>query len=639
MSHASPLIEHDILSYLRQHEQKDLLRFITCGSVDDGKSTLIGRLLHDSALIYEDHLAAITKDSARFGTTGDAPDLALLVDGLQSEREQGITIDVAYRYFSTDKRKFIIADTPGHEQYTRNMATGASTASLAIILVDARKGVLTQTKRHTSIVTLLGIKHLVLAVNKMDLVGWSHERFDEVVRAYGSVLDRLDVRGADVTALPISALLGDNVVRASEHMPWFAGQPLMHVLETIDIQRDVNLTDLRFPVQYVVRPDQSFRGYAGTIASGTVRIGDEVMVLPSRKRSFVRAVVTFGRDLETASAPHCVTLTLEDDIDVARGDTIVHPQSAPTVGTAFDATIVWMHEQPLTVGRLYDLKLGTSTTQASITRIHHRRDVNTLEREPTDRLGLNEIGRCSIELAAPLAFDPYDTLPSTGSFILIDRITHATVAGGMVRSTTRVGVADRATNVTWHESKITKAMRAKLKHQAPCVLWFTGLSGAGKSTIANALEQRLAVMGHHTYLLDGDNVRHGLNRDLGFSDEDRVENIRRVGEVARLMVDAGLIVIAAFISPFRSDRQLVRSMFEDGEFLEVFVDVPLNVAEQRDPKGLYKQARAGAIRSFTGIDSPYEPPGHPEVRLRTDVDDAAACVEHIIDVLARRRTT
>jgi len=636
MSHASPLIHSDILTYLEQHQHKDLLRFITCGSVDDGKSTLIGRLLHDSALIYEDQLAAVTKDSKRYGTTGDAPDLALLVDGLQSEREQGITIDVAYRYFSTDRRKFIIADTPGHEQYTRNMATGASTASLAIILVDARKGVLPQTKRHTSIVTLLGIKHLLLAVNKMDLVDWSQARFDEIVADYRSVLTKLGVRDADLIPVPISALTGDHVVHPSQHMPWHDGPPLMHVLEHLDLRRDRNFTDLRFPVQYVNRPHHEFRGYAGTLQSGTIHVGDEIMVLPSRRRSRVESIVTHRGEHESATAPHAITLTLADDIDVARGDMIVHPNNAPSVGDAFDATVVWMSDGPLRPGQLYDIKLGVKMTQATVRHILHRRDMHSLEHVPADQLALNEIGLCSLSLATNVPFDLYDTLPATGSFILIDRLTHATVGAGMIRASTRTTPPDRATNVVWADTKVTKAMRASLKTQRPCVLWFTGLSGAGKSTIANALEQRLAAMGHHTYLLDGDNVRHGLNRDLGFNDEDRVENIRRIGEVAKLMVDAGLIVITAFISPFRGDRQMVRDLLNPGEFVEVFVDVPLDVAERRDPKGLYRRARAGEIRHFTGIDSPYEPPPHPEIHLRTDDEDVNACVERALAALRER---
>ncbi|MDZ7800814.1 MAG: sulfate adenylyltransferase subunit CysN [Trueperaceae bacterium] len=630
MSHQSPLIETDIHAYLKQHEHKDLLRFITCGSVDDGKSTLIGRLLHDAHLIYDDQLAALTHDSGRYGTTGDAPDLALLVDGLQSEREQGITIDVAYRYFSTEKRKFIIADTPGHEQYTRNMATGASTSSLAVVLIDARKGVLPQTKRHTSIVTLLGIRHLVVAVNKMDLVDYAQDRFEEIVREYREVLRKLDAQDVDLHVVPISALTGDNVVNPSAAMPWYDGPPLMRVLETIDLRQDQNFTDLRFPVQYVSRPDHAFRGYAGTIASGTLRVGDEVMVLPSRKRSRVKHIVTWDGDLRQAAAPRAVTVTLEDELDVTRGDMLVHPGNAPSVGDAFDATVVWMSEQPLEPGRLYDLKLGTKVTQGTVRRLAHKQNPNTLVREPADRLHLNEIGDCSFTLASPVAFDPYGTQPATGSFIVIDRVSDVTVGAGMIQRSARTTAPDRATNVTWHQTRIDKAARAAQKNQTPRVLWFTGLSGAGKSTIANALEQKLVAMGHHTYLLDGDNVRHGLNRDLGFGDDDRVENIRRIGEVAKLFTDAGLIVITAFISPFRSDRQLVRDMFEQGEFVEVLVDTPLELAEQRDPKGLYAKARTGQIQNFTGIDSPYERPQRPDVHLDTEGMTVEECVEALV---------
>ena len=635
MSHASPLIATDILTYLEQHRDKDLLRFITCGSVDDGKSTLIGRLLHDSALIYEDQLAAVTRDSVRFGTTGDQPDLALLVDGLQSEREQGITIDVAYRYFSTAKRKFIIADTPGHEQFTRNMATGASTANLAIILVDASKGILEQTRRHTSIVTLLGIRTLLLAINKMDLVAWSQTRFEHLVGEFRSVLTKLNVTDAELIPVPISALAGDNVVHGSAHMPWFAGPPLMRVLESIEIDRGAGFDDLRFPVQYVNRPNSTFRGYAGTLASGSVRVGDEVMVLPSRKRSRVQSIVTFEGERKHASAPHAVTLTLTHDLDIARGDMLIHPDNAPSVSDAFEATIVWMADQPLRPGRLYDIKLGTTTTQATIEGVVHRRDTVTLDRVPADHLALNEIGRCALRLASVIPYDPYDTLPATGSFILIDRVTNSTVGAGMIRTAGRIAPPDRATNVRWQDTSVTKELRASLKHQRPCVLWFTGLSGAGKSTIANALEQRLTTMGYHTYLLDGDNVRHGLNRDLGFNDEDRVENIRRIAEVAKLMVDAGLIVLTAFISPFRSDRQMVRDMFDHTEFLEAFINAPLEVAERRDPKGLYARARAGKIHQFTGIDSPYEPPTRPEVHMRTDAETIDACVERALQALTK----
>ena len=633
MSHNSPLIADDIQAYLQQHERKDLLRFITCGSVDDGKSTLIGRLLHDAQLIYEDQLAAVTVDSRRFGTTGDAPDLALLVDGLQSEREQGITIDVAYRYFSTTKRKFIIADTPGHEQYTRNMATGASTASLAIILVDARKGVLQQTRRHTAIVRLLGIRHLLLTVNKMDLVDWSQDRYVDILSEYQEVLGKLGSGDLDLRAVPVSALRGDNVVNRSANAAWYDGPTLMRTLESIDVRRDLNIADLRFPIQYVIRSDDAFRGYAGTVASGSLQIGDEVMVLPSRRRSRVKRIVTYDGDLREASASHAISVTLHDDIDVGRGDMIVHPDNAPTVGDGFDATVVWMSDAPLKPGQLYDIKIGTKTTQAMVRSVDLKHDINALELEPAECLELNEIGRCTFSLVSAVPFDPYATLPATGSFILIDRSTNVTVGAGMIDHATRMSRPDRATNVSWHHTNVTKAMRAHQKHQKPMVMWFTGLSGAGKSTIANALELRLVAMGQHTYLLDGDNVRHGLNRDLGFGDEDRVENIRRIGEVAKLMVDAGIIVLAAFISPFRSDRQMVRGLFAPDEFMEVFVDAPLEVAEARDPKGLYARARSGQIKDFTGVDSPYEPPHEPDIHLRTEALSVDEAVEYILGIL------
>ncbi len=637
MSHQSSLIEHDIERYLEQHERKELLRFITCGSVDDGKSTLIGRLLHDSKLIYEDQLAAVKADSSRFGTTGDEIDLALLVDGLQSEREQGITIDVAYRYFSTDKRKFIIADTPGHEQYTRNMATGASTAQLAVILIDARKGVLTQTRRHSYLVSLLGIRHLVIAINKMDLVDFAQETFERIRDAYLEFARDLGLEDPNgLHFVPISALDGDNVVSRSNRTPWYDGPTLMELLEQVDLSADRNFSDLRFPVQYVNRPNRDFRGYAGTIASGTVRRGDEVMVLPSRKRSRVKNIITYDGDLTEASAPLAVTITLEDELDVGRGDTLVHPNNAPSVGTSFDATIVWMAEAPLVPGRQYHIKIGHRMAQGIVQRIYHRTDVNTFEQHPAQQLGLNEIGLCQVALTEAVAFDAYEVLPTTGSFIFIDRLSNATVGAGMIARSTRPPLADKATNVVWHRHRISKETRAALKNQKPCILWFTGLSGSGKSTISNALEQHLVGLGHHTYLLDGDNVRHGLNKDLGFNDADRVENIRRIGETAKLFVDAGLIVITAFISPFRSDRNMVRSLVEDDEFLEIFVDTPIEICEQRDPKGLYARARLGEIENFTGIDSPYERPVRPEVHLRTTEMGVEECVEAVVGELRSR---
>lgn len=614
MSHQSALIEQDILSYLKQHEQKELLRFITCGSVDDGKSTLIGRLLHDSKMIYEDQLAAISKDSNRFGTTGDDTDLALLVDGLQSEREQGITIDVAYRYFSTDKRKFIIADTPGHEQYTRNMATGASSANLAIILIDARHGIMTQTRRHSFIVSLLGIRHVILAVNKMDLVDYGETAFESIKESYLEFAKSLKMHNIHV--IPISALKGDNVVNRSEEMSWYQGETLMQKLETIDISESYNFGNLRFPVQYVNRPNLNFRGYAGTIASGTLNVGDEIMVLPSRKSSKIKNIVTFDGDLHEAHAPLAVTVTLEDELDISRGDMLVHPDNAPSVGSSFDAQIIWMSENALSVGRQYDIKSNSKISQGVIQQIYHRTDVNTLEKHEASTLELNEIGLCQVALAQELSYDPYHVLPATGSFIVIDRLSNITVGAGMITKSTRAAKPAQVTNVVKQETKVSKEERSVQKQQTPRIVWFTGLSGSGKSAFANALEQRLFELGKHSYMLDGDNMRLGLNKNLTFNDEDRVENIRRIGEVAKILVDAGLIVLASFISPFRSERSMVRSMVQEGEFIEVFVDTPLEICEQRDPKGLYARARLGEIENFTGISSPYEVPLSADLTLR-----------------------
>ena len=626
MSHQSTMIAENIEAYLKEHEQKDLLRFITCGSVDDGKSTLIGRLLHDSKMIYEDQLAAITRDSKKSGTTGKI-DLALLVDGLQSEREQGITIDVAYRYFSTDKRKFIIADTPGHEQYTRNMATGASTASLAIILIDARYGVQTQTRRHSYICSLLGIKHLIVAVNKMDIVDYSQERFDEIVADYKEFAKDLEV--PDIRFVPLSALEGDNVVSISEKTPWYADAgyealPLMDILETVDVTEDSNLTDLRFPVQYVNRPNLNFRGYCGTLAAGTVTPGQQIKVLPSGKISTVERIVTFDGDLDVAWPGQAVTLTLTDEIDISRGDMIVATDSDLEPCTAFTADVVWMHENPLLVGKEYEIKLGTSSVIGRVGRIIHQTDVNTMARNEAENVPLNGIARVQVELTQPLAMDSYQRSPHTGSFVFIDRLSNITIGAGMVKDTLS------ASNVVWHDMAVTKQRRAERNKQKPCIIWFTGLSGAGKSTIANLVEKKLARMNRHTFLLDGDNVRHGLNKDLGFTDADRVENIRRVGEVAKLMTDAGLIVITAFISPFRAERDMVRSMMQPGEFIEVHIDTTLADAEARDVKGLYKKARSGQLKNFTGIDSPYEAPEDPEIRIDTAVMTAEEAADAIV---------
>ncbi|WP_110600360.1 sulfate adenylyltransferase subunit CysN [Salinicola lusitanus] len=608
MSHTSNLIADNISEYLKEHEQKDLLRFITCGSVDDGKSTLIGRLLHDSKMIYEDQLAAITQASKTSGTTGDKVDLALLVDGLQSEREQGITIDVAYRFFSTDKRKFIIADTPGHEQYTRNMATGASTASLAIILIDARYGIQTQTRRHSYICSLLGIRHLIVAINKMDLVDYSQTRYDEIVADYQRFSTNLN--DANLHFVPISALEGDNVVNPSENMSWYAksgGEALLPLLERVDVKHDSNLEDLRFPVQYVNRPNLNFRGYCGTLAAGILRPGDVIRVLGSGKSSSVESLITYDGELEAAYPGQAITVTLKDEIDISRGDMLVTADSKLEPTTAFTADIVWMHDTPLEVGREYELKAGTSVVSGRVARIIHQTDVNTLERHQAQNLPLNGIARCQIEVKQPLALDPYVRSPHSGNFIIIDRMTNVTVGAGMVVDTLS------ASNIVWHDMAVTKQRRAERNHQKPCIIWFTGLSGAGKSTSANALERQLFGMGYSTYLLDGDNVRHGLCGDLGFSDDHRQENIRRVGEVAKLMVDAGMIALVSFISPFQRDRDIVRDMVDSGEFIEVFVNTSLDVCEERDPKGLYRKARAGEIDDFTGISSPYEPPTNPDI--------------------------
>jgi bifunctional enzyme CysN/CysC len=629
------LLETDIQAYLETHERKDLLRFITCGSVDDGKSTLIGRLLYDTQLIYEDQLAAVRRDTTKYGTTGEELDLALLVDGLQSEREQGITIDVAYRYFSTDKRKFIIADTPGHEQYTRNMATGASTAQLAILLVDARKGVQTQTRRHSFIVSLLGIRHLLLAVNKMDLVGYDPAVFARICDDYLEFVAKLGVK--DVRCVPVSALRGDNVAQPSTAMPWYEGPTLLQELEQIEVAADRNLRDFRFPVQYINRPHLDFRGFCGTLAAGMVRPGDEVVVLPSGRRSRVTTIVTADGNLPEAFAGQAVTLTLADEIDVGRGDLLVHPDRLPAVAEEFDARVVWMADAPLLPGRQYDIKLATRLLPATPTVLHHRIDVNTLEHQRVEELGLNEIGYCRFSLNQPVPFDAYEESPSTGGFIVIDRISNATVGAGMIVRPVTQALIDKSRNVVWHEHRIGKAQRANQKAQRPCVIWLTGLSGSGKSTLANALEQRLYQRGYHSYLLDGDNVRHGLNQDLGFSKDDRVENIRRIGEVAALFADAGLIVITAFISPFRADRAMVRALLPDGEFIEMHVHASLEACEQRDPKGLYAKARAGVIKDFTGIDSPYEAPERPELVIDTEQVPVEECVDRVLAYLSERR--
>ena len=611
METVSDRIAADIEGYLKSHERKSLLRFITCGSVDDGKSTLIGRLLFESMSLLDDQLAALQQDSRKFGTQGDDLDFALLVDGLAAEREQGITIDVAYRFLATEHRKFIIADSPGHEQYTRNMVTAASTADAAVILVDARKGVLAQTRRHSYLASLVGIRHVALAVNKMDLVDYSEKRFRDIEAQYRAFAGELGI--SDVTALPVSALKGDNLVAPSPHTPWHRGATLMGWLETVEIdEARLQKQPFRFPVQWVNRPNQGFRGFAGTVASGSIRPGDRIRVQPSGRESRVARIVSAGGDLGEALAQQSVTLTLTDEIDVSRGDLISAADSPAEVAGQFEAAIVWMNEQPMLQGRTYLMKIGTRSVAATITPLKYKVNVNTLEHLAAETLELNEIGFCEIELDQPIAFDPYVENRDTGGFILIDRATNQTVGAGMLRFALR-----RAHNIHLQHTDVDKAARSALKGQKACVLWLTGLSGAGKSTIANVVEKKLHAMGRHTYMLDGDNVRHGLTKDLGFTAADRVENIRRVAEVAKLMVDAGLIVLTAFISPFRAERRMARELFQQGEFLEVFVDTPLSLAEERDPKGLYRKARRGEIKNFTGIDSPYEEPEAPEVRIET----------------------
>ena len=622
MMRATELDGRDIERYLESHGRKDLLRFITCGSVDDGKSTLIGRLLYESKVLYEDQLAALTVDSRKFGTQGDDLDFALLLDGLTAEREQGITIDVAYRFFSTNKRNFIVADTPGHEQYTRNMVTGASTAGVAVILVDARKGVLTQTRRHSYLVSLLGIRSVVLAVNKLDLVDYSKEVFEGIERDYRAFAERIGL--AKVACIPLSALKGDNVIAPSGRTPWYRGPTLMGYLENVSVDDDVESRPFRMAVQWVNRPNLDFRGFSGRVLGGSVRRGDRVRVLPSGKESVVARIVTKDGDLERAIAGQSITLTLADEIDASRGDVFANAESPPGIADQFEATIIWMSEDEMLGGRPYLLKIGAKIVGVTMVTPKYKVNVNTLEHLAARTLHLNEIGVCNLNLDQPVAFDPYVENRDTGGFILIDRMTHNTIGAGLLHFALR-----RSQNIHWQVVDVNKDAHAALKGHRPCIVWFTGLSGAGKSAIANMVEKKLHAMGRHTYLLDGDNVRHGLNKDLGFTEADRVENIRRVAEVARLMVDAGLIVLVAFISPFRAERRMARQLVSAAEFCEVFVDTPLAVAEQRDKKGLYKKARRGELKNFTGIDSPYEPPEMPEVRIDTTKvapEDAAETV-------------
>ncbi len=633
MSYQSNLIAADIETYLAEHERKDLLRLLVCGSVDDGKSTLIGRLLYDSKMIYQDQLESLKVDSRRYGTTDGEFDPALLTDGLRAEREQGITIDVAYRYFSTSKRKFIIADTPGHEQYTRNMATGASTSDLAVILVDARNGVSTQTRRHAFIASLLGIKHVVLAVNKMDLVNYSQASYDAVVKDVTEFATKLDI--GDLRFVPVAALTGDNIVNTSAKIPWYSGSPLMEILDTVSIASDENLTDFRFPVQYVNRPDAHFRGFCGTVASGTVRPGDEVMVLPSRKTSCIEGVHTFEGRLHQAVPPLAVTLTLEDQIDISRGDMLVHPNNLPMIDQQFDAMVVWMAEQPLRSGNHYFFKQTTNMTPGTVSQINFMIDVNTLHRQETAALALNEIGRCVIEVDKPVAFDTYRDNRSTGSFIVIDRITNDTVGAGMIIE--RVENADAAPRYSELLDQQPGAKVQSVSARRPVTVWISGLSGSGKSSIAEALERQLVDKGFPVYRLDGDAIRTGLNKDLTFSRRDRGENIRRIAEVAKLFNRAGLVVLVPVISPFERDRRKAEEIVGTDNFFEVFVDTPLSVCEERDVKGLYRLARAGRIGEFTGVSSPYEPPINPDLRVTTEnrtVSETARevfeCIESII---------
>ena len=609
--------------------QRGLLRFLTCGSVDDGKSTLIGRLLYDSKLILDDQLASLQRDSVRHGTTGEDLDLALLVDGLEAERQQGITIDVAYRFFTTDRRSFIVADTPGHEQYTRNMATGASNADLAVILIDARKGVLTQSKRHSYICSLLGVRHVVLAVNKIDLVDYDQKVFDQIVADYGAFARTLGF--ASIVPVPISARHGDNVTVRSEHTAWYKGPTLLEHLETVDVESDATSKPFRFPVQWVNRPNLDFRGFSGTVASGVVKPGDRVTVAASGRETSIARIVTYDGDLPEARAGDAVTLTLADEVDIARGDLLVPPTARPEVADQFAANVIWMGDEPLLPGRPYLMRIGTRYVPVKVTSLKHKVDVNTLEHLAGKTLALNEIGECNLSASSPIAFDAYTENRETGAFILIDRYTNATVGAGMIEFGLR-----RAANIHRQALLVTRADHERLNGHKPAALWFTGLSGSGKSTIANLVERQLHDRGVRTFLLDGDNVRHGLNRDLGFSDADRVENIRRVGEVAKLFVEAGMVVLCSFISPFRAERRMVRELFTDGEFLEVFVDTPLEDCIARDPKGLYAKALDGKIANFTGVSSPYEAPEAAELTLATAALAPEDAAEKVIAELAKR---
>ena len=629
MSHVSKLIATDIESYLKSHEEKSLLRFITCGSVDDGKSTLIGRMLYESHMLFDDQLSSLKADSKKMGTQGEKIDFALLVDGLAAEREQGITIDVAYRFFSTDKRKYIVADTPGHEEYTRNMATGASTADVAIILVDAEQGILTQTRRHSFIVSMVGVKHVLLAINKLDLVNYSEDVYDKIVSEYQDFAkNALNVES--ITSIPISALIGDNVVEKSQNTPWYKGQTIIEYLEKIEILNKKINQSFRMPVQWVNRPNSNFRGFSGLISSGEINSGDKVRILPGGQTSLIKNIVTFDGDLANAKAGQSVTIMLEDEIDVSRGDIITISEDPCGEADQFQAHILWMNDDAMMPGRQYLLKSNSQSAILTLGRLKHRIDVNTLDHLPAKTLELNEIGVCNISLDKRIAFDSYDKNQTMGGFIIIDRLSNNTVGMGLIDFALR-----RSENIHWQKMDVSKESRAKQKLQIPKIIWFTGLSGSGKSSIANILEKKLQSLGKHTITLDGDNIRHGINRDLGFTDADRVENIRRVGEVAKLMLDSGLICIASFISPFESERKMVRSLVAENEFIEVFVDTPLSVCEQRDVKGLYAKARTGEIPNFTGISSPFEQPSNPEIRIDTTNTSAEEAADQIIEFISK----
>ena len=627
MAHVSELISTDINSYLRSHEEKSLLRFITCGSVDDGKSTLIGRMLYESQMLFDDQLSALKSDSKKIGTQGNEIDFALLVDGLAAEREQGITIDVAYRFFSTDRRKYIVADTPGHEEYTRNMATGASTADVAIILIDAEQGVLTQTRRHSFIVSMVGVKKVLLAVNKLDLVNYSQEVYNQIVSDYTHFAnDALDVES--ITAVPISALFGDNVVEKSEKTPWYSGETIMQYLENVEVRNQKETSSFRMPIQWVNRPNSTFRGFTGLIASGETKVGNKIRLHPGGRESTIGSIITWDGELEKAVAGQSVTITLNDDIDVSRGDIIAASTDPCSESDQFQTRILWMSDAAMIPGRQYILKSNTQTALLTLGRLKHRIDVNTLDHLPAKTLELNEIGVCNISLDKRIAFDSYENNQTMGGFIVIDRLSNNTVGMGLIDF-----ALHRSENIYWQKMDVSKESRSKQKSQIPKIIWFTGLSGSGKSSIANILEKKLQALGKHTITLDGDNIRHGLNRDLGFTSADRVENIRRVGEVAKLMVDSGLICITSFISPFESERKMVRSLMSENEFVEIFVDTPLSICEERDVKGLYAKARSGQIPNFTGISSPYEEPKNPEIRIDTTkitAEEAANKIIHFI---------